>query len=464
MVRLTAAVLGILCALLLLASAGIASDLMNLQVTTQHLVGGLIYVTGLPSDEEWPRASYSTSSDQYLVVFEDSTNNIDIKGRFIRAQTGETLGNVFTISGSSTNEGKPDVTYDEVNDRFLVVWEKKICDPPDICNHVIVGRLLYGEYTTPTPLAGSEFLIASEHSIIDLKNPRVAFNRTDQQYLVTFKRGINAVHGQMLEANEAIPQRLYSTIGFSIQLYVDGSDVGSIDSAWGEDADTFLVVWQNYKNFPLDGTIQGEYLHDTYQSGGQSSGNVFKLAPFPDGIYPLGNDCTDPVVAYDPINKNYIVLFMHMEGTDWYDPRTVYAQRVTSNWHTNTRVGTAFPVEIDLSEPDSGYSFAEIDYSGLGDTMLVVYRKFIGTPNPMADSYSRIYFRSLNGTNVSKPQLVRAGLEKVDMFSCSVTGTRDGRGLIVWIDELEMGSSDTNIVAARLAPYHVYLPGIFTVE
>lgn len=429
-----------------------------------HIEGGLIRVTELPGNEYYHSAAYSPDGDQYLVVFQDGTNYLDIKGRYIDARTGELLGEVFNIAASTAKEWSPDVIYDPYNKRFFVVWEKLLCrmveGEGEVCTNVIVGRLLHAAYSESSPFAGSEIIVANEHNVINLHDPRIAYNQNDNQYLVVFKRGSNAVHGQMLAAHNSSPSVLGSDVrGFSIRTYVDGSEVHDPDTAWGEDSNSFLVVWWNDKNNAGDDTVQAKYLHDTYQDGGsQVDGLEIKVAPFADGPDPLSNDCTSPMVAFNPISGYYIVVFLHGTAAGLFEPSTLHAQLIKPHYEANSRKGTAFPVETDLSEDYVDYSRAQIDYSGMGDSMYVVYIKKIGGPNPSITKFASVYFRRIDGINVSPAMLIRAAEEDVNKLNASVVGTMDGHALLVWSDEVDFGSDETDILAVRLAPYWQYLP------
>ena len=105
-------------------SAAVFASRLEPQSPEQRIEGGLIRVAELPGNEINASAAYSPDGDQYLVVFQDGTNNNDIKGRFIDARTGELLGEVFNIAASTAKEWSQEVTYDTYKKRFLWVWEK----------------------------------------------------------------------------------------------------------------------------------------------------------------------------------------------------------------------------------------------------------------------------------------------------------------------------------------------------
>jgi hypothetical protein len=193
-------------------------------------------------------------------------------------------------------------------------------------------------------------------------------------------------------------------------------------------------------------------------------GNGFKVAPFADGPNPLSNDCASPVVAFNPTTSYYTVVFHHQEAAGLFEPSTLHAQLIKPHYEVNSRKGTAFPVETDLSEDNIDYYYAHIDYSGMGDTMYVVYIKGFGGSNPVTTSFKSVHIRRINGINVSPPILIRAAEEDVGKHNARVAGTSDGRALLVWSDEIDIVSDETDIVAVRLAPYWQYLPYVMNDE
>ncbi len=89
-----------------------------------ELIGGLINF-GTTHDNKNPTIAYSPRTKLKLVVFETHRNSMDIKGRFLDPQTGKKIGSSFYIASTDKDESHPDVVYDPVNDRFLVVWNAK---------------------------------------------------------------------------------------------------------------------------------------------------------------------------------------------------------------------------------------------------------------------------------------------------------------------------------------------------
>jgi len=144
-----------------------------------RLEGGVIYVGYLSFDEDNPAVAYSTSSGQYLVVFESDTGNGDIVGRFVNAATGVALGNYFYVANSSYSEKNPDVPTTPTrtgswSSTRLETWESQR-----------PGRLVLGYYVSSgSQLAAVDStMIAGETA--DAYDPTVAYNAHDHQFVVS---------------------------------------------------------------------------------------------------------------------------------------------------------------------------------------------------------------------------------------------------------------------------------------
>jgi len=434
-----------------------------------RLEGGLVYVAYITNDQDTPAVAYSTASGQYLVVFESDSNNGDILGRFVSARTGQLLGSVFYITSSPFTQLDPDVAYDPYRDRFLVVWEERVClGVPQHCYYVIQGRLVYGGYRGEAYFPGPQFTVASEWSSItsgfDLRNPAVAYNADDHQFLVVYRRGheyysstFTDIYGQMLSSHSREPNRLGPLKGFQIRSYTSRT-VASPDVAWSKDGNTFLAVWNVERDSEAD-YIAAAYLYDTYQGGGtQVYAKRWLIAPYDRGSDPLTNDCSEPAVAYDPVAKAYVVVFEHRESGGTLGIRTIHGQRVRPEYNTNTfryDADYAFPIETNTDATRFfGHYQPDIAFSGLSDEMHVVYRSYRYVSWTL--SYHWINDRALHGTSV-KPRL-QIRYRKEGLEDPAVAGSHNGRCLVVWREEDVPG--DWDILGQRVwpAPINVYMP------
>ncbi|MBU1879940.1 MAG: hypothetical protein KJ734_13425, partial [Chloroflexi bacterium] len=273
-----------------------------------RLEGGIINVGNLSMDQNNPAVAYSTASGQYLVVFESSSGNGNILGRFVNGTTGALLGSFFYVAEGTGREAAPDVAYDAYQNRFLVVYEDG-----NVGSRNVAGRLVYGSYqssgsqmpaTEPTMIAGDA---ADEY------DPAVAYNANDRQFAVVYLRSTYMVYGRMLGSGSVSP--LLLSAGFQIWNHVSGS-AHDPDVAWGSGGNTFLAAW--HRERPPDQVepdyIAIAYLYETYQGGGSQVYGTWTIAPYDSGSDPLTTDCSSPAVAYDPAANAYVVVFESSSG------------------------------------------------------------------------------------------------------------------------------------------------------
>ena len=415
-----------------------------------------------------PAAAYSTKSDQYLLVFEDGAGGLTLD--YWYASSGNPAGGYNKIQ-SDDCASIPDVVYDKRYDRFLVVWDELVClGVPADCHYVIKGQLLYGDYRKEGIFAGSVFTIASRHgSGIDMRQPAAAYNDIDYQYVVVFRYGQDyldtypTIRGQMLGASESTPQLLTEDGndlgGFEIRKYDWGWQVRNPDAAWNSHGGSFMAVWQT-SHETHDDYISDRHLYDYYRSGFEQgySGNSFMLAPFNGGPNPLSNECSHPSIAYDPANKNYMLVFQHKEGDEVLSPTTIHAQGINADFDvTKILSGYAFPVETDNSKVEYHMRPA-IDYSGKGEDLYIVYVSWDAN-EPGTDQFW-LTERTLRGSEVNPRLKIRTGYPDAGMDRPSLAGTNDGRALVVW-DEMGEGLERRGIKGVFLKPaLSVYLPSV----
>ena len=316
--------------------------------------------TGHPDDR--PAIAANAVGGHLLVHEQDDGASDNIRGQYID-WGGTASGSSFEIAGGSKDESFPAVAYDGNNDRFLVVWTEEQCmGIPQHCNLVIRGRVLYGTHQSGSQFAGDAFTIATELSTIsdgyDLFEPSVAFNADDGQYMVAFIRGstatgFHAVHGQMVGAHASSPTRLGPPEGFAIRT-VATEKMEDTHLAWSSSGDTFLLVWQVYQSIQPYGVIAAAYLHDTYQGGNPQLINVYGVAPVNSGDYPLTEACYAPSVVFDPYSGVYSIVFSVSEENT--GQRAIFGQWLADSDTGAVAIGGfAYPIETELTYPDSDY-------------------------------------------------------------------------------------------------------------
>lgn len=121
--------------------------------------------------------AYSSGSNCYLVVWADDSDNNDnaeISGRILDAD-GVPVGFEIPINLAIYDVFEPDVAYDPVRDRFLVVWTANQAGPD----------LVYGVFVETDGDVGSSFAVCNNFDG-DSGGPAIAFDDINDRYLVAF--------------------------------------------------------------------------------------------------------------------------------------------------------------------------------------------------------------------------------------------------------------------------------------
>lgn len=148
----------------------------------------------------FPAVAFNPNNNQFLVVEYGFTEFIEgVMGQLINAD-GTLNGTQFMISAgrtnSSTTVGNPGIAFNPLANQFLVVWEGFITSRIDIR-----GQFVNADGT----LGGSNFAISS--TVGGILNPNVAFNTTSNQFLVVWegrKDNVPNIFGQLINADGSL--------------------------------------------------------------------------------------------------------------------------------------------------------------------------------------------------------------------------------------------------------------------
>lgn len=178
-------------------------------------------------------AAYNDDLDEYLVVWADGrdVSNVDIYGQRFSASSGLPVGGNLVIRDEDHWLQYPDVAYDTVNGRYLVVWQDDHEDD-------IEGQMLNGDGT----LYGSALNISDGTSATAPSFPAVAFQGPAGVYLVVFRQGLNGdydVIGKVMTAAGVIDSTNY-TVATAAGNQMD-PDVSADPGSGGD----FLIVWED---------------------------------------------------------------------------------------------------------------------------------------------------------------------------------------------------------------------------
>lgn len=322
------------------------------------------------NDDQSPAAA-AGSAGQDLLVWSNvySSSDRDIQAVYVDHRTGTAVGDPFYVASSSRDEVAPDVAFDSIHNRFLVVWQEASCTPtiPAACGWTVRGRLLYSAHQASGQFPADAFSIASALSTLapseDLTNPVAAYNADDGIFFVAFLRSPVAtatksgdVNGQMLRGDTSLPTVLGPSSGFAVLDY-DHSLAESVDVAWSDAAAGTFFVAAQVRTDTDNLYVAGAYVMDTYPADEQPRLGSWAIAPHDRGDYPLTNDCFGPSVAYDSDRSAYVVAFGYRQ-TAGEENLVLYGQRVRADYSSSTfRYDSSYAFPIATSLPFASFSY-----------------------------------------------------------------------------------------------------------
>ena len=302
-----------------------------------------------------PRVSYNSVNDEFLVVYEYaySATDHDIYARRL-ASNGALIGDEFVIANSTQTETDPAVTYDPADNQYLVVWQQWTGDV-EFGNNDLYGRLLD---------AGGSML----YSVIPIKTgttnsesqPTVACVPAVHQYLVMWSDMIGQY--PRLKKQWVKPD---STLGDYEQSFTVGANYLPRLTANTRFQEYVYV----YEDKTISPTIQYWGYAELINAGAGFGGPI---------AYPSTHDQTNIDVAYNPAADNYVMVWedaysqsdhdIYMLLYDTYSPYYCClkigpeAVSSTSAWQGNPTVASSSgPVSLVVWEDGRNSSTYGVD-------------------------------------------------------------------------------------------------------
>ncbi|HUT42372.1 MAG TPA: hypothetical protein VM011_13650, partial [Gammaproteobacteria bacterium] len=284
-----------------------------------------------------PRVAFNAIANEYLVVWEgddDTAPLVDeeseIFGQRINAATGARLGVNFRISDMGPDGDinfdatHPDVAWNAMANEYLVVWEGDDNTPPLVDDeNEIFGQRLDG--ATGAQIGVNDFRISDMgpdgNTGFFADNPVVAWNATDNEYLVVWTGDDNTAP-LVDDEREVFGQRLNAATGAEIGTDFRISDMGpdgdvnyaAYDPAvtWNATADEYLVVWSGDDDTAPLVNDENEIFGQRLTAAGAEIGTDFRISDMgPDGN--TGFFAYNPDVAFNATADEYLVVWY---GTD----------------------------------------------------------------------------------------------------------------------------------------------------
>ena len=296
-------------------------------------------------DAAGPDVTYNAAENEYFVVWsgDDILNgDNEIYGQRI-SNVGLEIGvDDIRISdvGPDTNatyQGHdPAVTWNSTENEYLVVWDAD--ETPS--EEEIYGQLLD---SIGNEIGTNDFRISTagpNGSIsYDAEFPDVAYNETDNEYLVVWA-GDDDSSGVVQGEDEIFGQRISNTgaeIGnddFRISAMGSGTgyDATNPTIAWNSLDNTYYVAWHSNDTTGVLNSGEDEIFGQLLDASGALVGTYERLSDMGtdgDAAY----DGFDPAVAYNPYNNQFLIAF---EGDEDIAPLVndeteIFIQRWTSD-------------------------------------------------------------------------------------------------------------------------------------
>ncbi|WP_305067283.1 choice-of-anchor Q domain-containing protein [Marinicella meishanensis] len=365
-----------------------------------------------------PDVAWSSVTNQYMVVWQGDNiagldNKFEIYARFV-SNSGALLGSQIRVStmGTDADTGSraanPEVDYSTTSNEFLVVWAGDVNTGDDGLldnENEIFGQRFDAD--TFSPLGGrmqiSRMGGANGASInYRADDPQLTWNAATDEYFVVWNSDDNA-NGTVDNEFEVFGRRVAGgggPLGATQTRLTTLGGVGSILSrtsnpavAYNPDDNQFMVVFRGDDELVSDGEneIFGQRVT---ASTGAPNGSYFLISDvgLPGSTSFAG---FTPGVAYNPITANYTVVFHGDEAAD--NENEIWARRVDA-------AGAAIDTnEVRLTQvgPDGATNFgvfnADLAYNGANSDMLVVFHGDDNTP-PLVDGETEVFGQIVTDT------------------------------------------------------------------
>lgn len=188
-------------------------------------------------DQFLPAIAYNSVHNEYLVVWQaDVTGVHEIVGIRV-ASDGVPIGSSFTISEPGTNQFQPDVAYDPVNDRYLVVWVSDYSG--NLTDTDIAGRFVPWN----GPDAGSA-VFGINGALTGQWTPSVVFNPGVNEFLVVWGNIETATPAWIsaqrwaADGSGAVTPALTITTGSEYRI--------NPKAVWNAVASEYLIVYERF--------------------------------------------------------------------------------------------------------------------------------------------------------------------------------------------------------------------------
>jgi hypothetical protein len=314
--------------------------------------------TNFRSDQ--PDITWNSVNNEFLVVWKGETSidgEYEIYGQRINANSGALIGSNFRISDvgadGDTNYGalRPKVSYSSTSNEYLVVWE---ADDENVNNELEI----YGQRLSNigAEIGSNDFRISNQlpegDANFDARYPHLSWNSTDNEFLVVWQgettvNGETEVFGQLYDANTNV------LVGSNFKISDIGIDgdtsftIGQfVRTAYNSTDEEYLVVWNGSDIITNQYEIYGQRLTS---SGNEIGSNDFKIT----SVTNINStfDAWSPAITWNEKNNEYFLVY-RADANNTQNEEEIYGQKITN---TGSNSGGAFLLSDMGNDGDANY-------------------------------------------------------------------------------------------------------------
>ena len=339
------------------------------------------YGTAAPSGNTDPAIAYDSVNNRFLLVYQNTTGGVkDICGRFVNPD-GTLSGSEIKITDTAQTDSLPDVAYDPVNKRFLVVWQ-----------YVSGNNDISGQLVNSDGSLHGENIVISNNSAIE-STPKVCYDGANNRFVVIFydSRGAaGSIYGQIVNSDGTLFGTA-SNVNFVISD--TGNNLVNPLVAFDRTNGRFLAAWNDDRNGNYD--VYGQVMNADGSPFGTATNVNFPIAN-------EGNHQIDPSIAFDRTNNRYLLAWTDFrnQGTQSFD---IYGQIVNAD---GSLFNTASNVNFVISNNNGGQTSSMASYSRAVERYIVswqdtrggLYGQYLQTDGTAVGTATDVNFSVVNGS------------------------------------------------------------------
>jgi hypothetical protein len=297
------------------------------------LLGMEFLVSSKATEQRAPRVAYNPVNNEYMVTWYEAgpykyDPDWNIYAQRVSA-AGTLIGNAISVCTEAGWQSNPAIAYSSKLNEYMITWD----------DNRNIGGSYYTLNITARRVSANGTLIGSEIIVSDVISrqfwPDIAYNSVNDQYMITWQDMPSGLVGYDIYAQ--IVNSDGTLAGPEIAVSTTIEDQGCQRIAYSSKTNTFMIVWQEYRqgNYNTskaqivnsDGTLAGPEIVFTNQQN------------FIDQWYPK--------IAYNPVLNEFMVTCYSWSFPSYGPLFKIYGQRISANGQL---IGSRILISSSLNE------------------------------------------------------------------------------------------------------------------